>query len=143
MNKHDFDAPMISHGGAHGAFGGVDVSKPAADMADAQPDLPRRAAWLDDGTVRLDLRKAIAQKSTGPAGDIEVVVDHVILHPLTGVDVMRAQASKGGIAGSMNTLIQTSARQFGPIGEDLLRRMDARDYLALATIVGVFTDPGR
>ena len=63
--------------------------------------------------------------------------------PLFGADVMRAQAAKGGMAASMNELIQASTRLFGPIGEDVLKRMDARDYLAAAAIVGVFTDPGQ
>jgi hypothetical protein len=140
MSKHD--APMVSFEDGIVAGGLGLPTSPIVDE-DARPKLPKGARWQDDGTVLLGLRYPVRQVSTGPAGDVETTTDVLALHPLTGADIMRAQASKGGVTGSMGVLIQASTRMFGPIGEDFLKRMDARDYVALTMVVEGFTDPGR
>ncbi|GBQ19930.1 hypothetical protein AA12717_0399 [Gluconacetobacter sacchari DSM 12717] len=141
MNMDDFGAPTINYGAQ-----AIGLDQPAADIEvqqDQRPKLPKGAAWNPDGNVVLSLRHPVTLTATGPGGDVGSVISTLSFSPLTGADVMRAQAAKGGMAGSMNGLIQASTGLVGFIGEDVLKRLDARDYLAAAAIVGVFTDPGQ
>lgn len=141
MNMDDFGGPTINYGGqmigSDQGAAGIEVEQ------DSRPKLPKGAAWNSDGTVVLSLRYPVTQIATGPGGDVGSVIGTLSFSPLTGADIMRAQAAKGGMAGSMNGLIQASTGLVGFIGEDVLKRLDARDYLAAAAIVGVFTDPGQ
>ena len=141
MSMDDFGAPTINYGGQ---TIGLDQAAPDIEVEQApRPKLPKGAMWNADGTVMLPLRHPVKQESSGPGGNVESHIRVLQFSPLTGADVMRAQAAKGGMGGSMNGLIQASTGLVGFIGEDVLKRMDARDYLAAAAIVGVFTDPGQ
>lgn len=147
MNKRE--APTVSHTSTdalRGMQGTVIIDEAAfhdGSAADEErPKLPKGAVWQDDGTVRLTLRDPVAQVIQEQGGhDTEHKVTNVVFRPLTGAAMLRIQSAKDDGKRAL-IMMQESSRLPGFTGEDIFRRMDARDFVASTLIASIFTNPG-
>lgn len=147
MSKHE--APTVSHTATdalHGKQGTVIIDEAAFHDGGAadedRPALPKGAVWQDDGTVRLTLRDPVAQVIQEQGGhDTEHKVTNVVFRPLTGAAMLRIQSAKDDGKRAL-VMMQESSRLTGFTGEDIFKRMDARDFVASTMIASIFTNPG-
>ena len=145
--KKEHEAPVVSQAGAplptplpvaSETFG----AETGGDEADTNPKLPKNAVWQPDGTVLLTLRKPVVQNATDQGGAaVEHLVREIPFHPLTGAAMLRIQAQKDDGQRAM-VMMQESSGLFGPVGADVFKRMDARDFVASMVIASIFTNPG-
>ena len=124
--------PTITHGDA----------PPPAEDAERTKGLPPRCTWQDDGSVRLILLDPVEQTFAEGAGTRVEPPTELHLRPLRGGDMLDAM-EVGGRAAISRFLMPRSTGLTGPVGEDLLRRLDARDFVAASLVVEVFTNSGR
>ena len=146
MSKHE--APLVSH--EDNSFLRDHMDQEVTDTSleteledeEELPALPKRAKWQPDGTVLLTLRKSVVQTTEVPGGGhSEQTVSTLTFHPLTGAAMLRIQAVKGDGPRAL-MMMKESTKMGGFVGEAILKRLDARDYVAATVISSIFTNPG-
>jgi len=121
-----------------GAIGAPSAEKPEKDHREK---LPHGARWQDDGSVVLDLFKPVTQRFGDAETEREETTRTLHLQPLTGGDMIDAMGHKGASAATF--LLARSGGLSGAVGEQLIRRLDARDFVRATTVIGVFTGNGQ
>nr|WP_298797530.1 hypothetical protein [uncultured Acetobacter sp.] len=143
MSDTNTDTPTVSY--ATNSDPVVTLSAPensSAAVTDDQPPLPKNAAWQADGSVLLTLRQAVIQSGFDQGGSATSnAVQSVTFRPFTGAAMLRIQAQKNDAQRGL-VMIQESSGLTGPVGADVFRKMDARDFIACTVIASIFTDPG-
>lgn len=138
----DTDIPTVSYGTTGSAVASLTPADTAAITQDDQPKLPKNAVWQADGSVLLTLRQPVVQKgfdqSNAPTTN---TVSTVSFRPFTGAAMLRIQAQKNEAQKGL-VMMQESSGLTGPVGEDVFRKMDARDFVSSTVIASLFTDPG-
>ncbi|MCP9320103.1 hypothetical protein KBX73_10035 [Acetobacter persici] len=143
MSDTNPDTPTVSYGTSSDPV--VTLSVPAdasAAVQDDKPTLPKNAAWQADGSVLLTLRQPVVQNGFDQTGSATTsTVTAVSFRPFTGAAMLRIQAQKNDAQRGL-VMMQESSGLTGPVGEDVFRKMDARDFIACTVIASLFTDPG-
>ena len=108
---------------------------------DDQAALPKRARWLEDGSITLQLRFPVVMKlkSSATGQTREERTGELVFKRLTGAQLLEAQSSSGQF---MRILLARSTGMTEAKARGLLDRMDASDALAAMQVVGIFTGSG-
>ena len=116
------------------------VELPEGEGAEDAPKLPRQAALLPDGRVKLALRYPVTLRLRQAGQEREETFAELLMHRLTGGD-LRAIAAAGDNAFPMT--LSRCARIPLAKAVALYDRMDAADVMAAVEVVGFFMPGGR
>lgn len=110
-----------------------------SEMIDVQA-LPAGATIQEDGSVHYVLLRKVTLPATN--GGTEKQLEDLTFHEPTAGDLIDAGVNGTGAKSGLSLLASLTGNQ-GPVGEKLLRRLAARDYLNCQKVIAAFFNDGQ
>ncbi|GBQ08942.1 phage tail assembly protein [Saccharibacter floricola] len=105
--------------------------------------LPHGATLQDDGTVHYTLLRPISIETTTKDGPSQITLAELTFREPTAGDLIDSGLNGSNSAAAGLALLGTLTGHVGPVGDKLLRAMNARDYIASQKVVAAFFDDGQ
>lgn len=106
------------------------------------PELPEGAVWQPDGTVLFTLAHPVRFEGSNERGNAPYEVTELRFKRITGGDMIDSSNLIGSGARTQFLLCACTGNR-GPVGEKVIRGLDADDYLDAYKIADFFTGGGR
>ncbi|KXV50570.1 hypothetical protein AD945_01655 [Gluconobacter albidus] len=119
----------------------LSLSTDLPPASDRRPNLPSGCSWLEDGSVLMLLGRPVSFSETSGGGTRTVDISDLVFQELTAGDLIDSSEYRTGGTRTLFLLCASTDRR-GPAGENLLRRMAARDYQKAVKILDVFMSDG-